>query len=432
VPLRRTRFRAVLLACVLLASAAGATAAAAPPANAAPGVQFGLTDDAWVVNGPGTLSSRLTSLSTLGVQLVRFSLNWNQIAASKPANGASPTDPSYDWSSTDEVLNGLRTHGIGVVLQLVGTPSWANGGHGTNYAPTSASSFRDFAQASALRYPWVKRWLIWNEPNQARWLRPTSAAVYTTRLLNPAYAAIHAAIPGAQVGGGVTAPRGSTGGVSPIAWIAGMHAAHARLDAYAHNPYPLDPKLETPLTGACGHCDTLTMATAARLETLVARDFGRARIWLTEYGYQTNPPDRLLGVSSTLQARYIGEGAYQAYRTPRVDMLIQYLYRDEPNVARFQSGLIKLSGSRKPAYAAFQLPLAQTARIGSSVTLWGQLRAPQTAATARLQRKSGSAWRTIATLHARSSYVTWRGTLARGTAVRLVSGSLTGAQIAIR
>jgi hypothetical protein len=110
----------------------------------------------------------------------------------------------------------------------------------------------------------VKRWLIWNEPNQVRWLRPTSPAIYTTRLLNPAYAAIHAAIPGAQVGGGVTAPRGSTGGVSPIAWIAGMHAAHARLDAYAHNPYPLDPKLETPLTGACGHCDTLTMATAAR------------------------------------------------------------------------------------------------------------------------------------------------------------------------
>jgi hypothetical protein len=252
-------------------------------------------------------------------------------------------------------------------------------------------------------------------------------------LLNPAYAAIHAAIPGAQVGGGVTAPRGSTGGVSPIAWIAGMHAAHARLDAYAHNPYPLDPKLETPLTGACGHCDTLTMATAARLETLVARDFGRARIWLTEYGYQTNPPDRLLGVSSTLQARYIGEGAYQAYRTPRVDMLIQYLYRDEPDVARFQSGLVKLSGSRKPAYAAFQLPLAQTARAGSSVTLWGQLRAPQTTTTARLQRKSGSAWQTIATLHARNGgYVTWHGTLARGASVRLLSGPIAGAQIAIQ
>jgi hypothetical protein len=67
------------------------------------------------------------------------------------------------------------------------------------------------------------------------------------------------------------------------------------------------------------------------------------------------------------------------------------------------------------------------------VALWGQLRAPQTATTAKLQRQSGSAWRTIATLRARSGgYVTWRGTLARGTWVRLVSGPVTGAQIAIQ
>ena len=192
-----------------------------------------------------------------------------------------------------------------------------------------------------------------------RWLRPTSAAVYTIRLLNPAYAAIHAAIPGAQVAGGGTAPRGSTGGVSPVAWIAGMHAAHARLDAYAHNPYPLDPKRETPLTGGCGHCTTITMATIDKLVTLVARDFGSARIWLSEYGYQSNPPDRFLGVSLALQARYMGEGAYVAYRTPRVDLLIHFLYRDEPNLARFQSGLVtlderaeaRLRGVRTPARA---------------------------------------------------------------------------------
>jgi hypothetical protein len=395
-------------------------------------VQFGLTDDAWLQDGSGTLASRLASLNGLGVQIVRFTLNWNTIAPSKPTNAASPNDPAYDWTSSDTIVNALRTHGIGVVLQIVGTPSWANGGLGPSYAPTSAATFGSFARAAALRYPWVKRWLIWNEPNQARWLRPTSASVYTTRLLNPAYAAIHRAIPGAQVAGGVTAPRGSTGGVSPITWIAGMHAAHARLDAYAHNPYPLDPKVETPLTGACGHCTTLTMATLSRLESLVAHDFGRARIWLTEYGYQTNPPDRLLGVSPTLQARYIGEAAYQAYRTPRVDMLIQYLYRDEPNVARFQSGLVKLSGARKPAFGAFQLPLAEIGRTGSTVALWGQMRSPQTTTSARLQAKHGAGWRTLATLRPGSGgYVRWRGALARGSWVRLVSGSVAGAQIAI-
>ena len=63
-----------------------------------------------------------------------------------------------------------------------------------------------------------------------------------TKLLNPAYAALHAVVPGVAVAGGVTAPRGSTGGVSPVAWIRGMKAAGAHLDAYAHNPYPLNPR----------------------------------------------------------------------------------------------------------------------------------------------------------------------------------------------
>jgi hypothetical protein len=426
--------RLVALVCLVAACAAAAGATTAAPASAAPGIQFGLTDDAWLTDGPGTLASRLTQLQTLGVQIVRYTLNWNQIAHARPANATDPNDPAYDWSTVDPVIEGLRSHGIGVLLQLLGTPSWANGGNPSNYAPTSGSSFAAFARAAALRYPWVKRWLIWNEPNQARWLKPTTPAIYVTRLLNPAYIAIHAAIAGAQVGGGATAPRGVTAGVSPIAWIAGMHAAHARLDAYAHNPYPLDPKRETPFTGGCSssYCQTLTMATVGRLESLVAKDFGRARIWLTEYGYQTNPPDKLLGVTQSLQARYVGEGDYQAYRTARVDMLLQYLYRDEPDVARFQSGLVTLGNKHKQSYAAFELPLAETGRSGSVVTLWGQLRSPSAGTTARLLRKSGSHWSTVATLQAsRNGYVSWRGHLAVGTWVKLSSGSLIGAQIAI-
>ena len=84
-------------------------------------------------------------------------------------------------------------------------------------------------------------------------------------------------ISGAQVAGGGTAPRGSTGGVSPVAWLTGMRAAHARLDAYAHNPYPLDPKRESPLHGGCENCTTITMATINRLVALVGARTSRAR-----------------------------------------------------------------------------------------------------------------------------------------------------------
>ena len=65
-------------------------------------------------------------------------------------------------------------------------------------------------------------WTIWNEPNKPQWLRPTSAATYVRKLLNPAYAQIHAVIGAARVGGGMTAPRAGIGGESPVAWIKAM------------------------------------------------------------------------------------------------------------------------------------------------------------------------------------------------------------------
>jgi Cellulase (glycosyl hydrolase family 5) len=426
-PLLGTAFAVAVLTLLVVAGASPS------PAGAAVDVKYGLTDDAWLQHGPGgTLDERLAQLDALGVRIVRFSLDWNEIARSAPSSPSNPEDPAYDWSQVTPVIDGLKAHGIDVLLQLVGTPSWANGGKGTNYAPTSSGAFAGFAAAAAREFPWVHRWMIWNEPNQRRWLRPTSASLYVIRLLNPAYTAIHDVIPGAQVAGGGTAPRASTGGVSPVAWLEGMHTAHARLDAYAHNPYPLDPKRETPASGGCTHCDTITMATLNRLVSLVAKDFPRARIWLTEYGYQTNPPDRILGVGPSLQARYLSEAAYIAYRTPRVDMLIQFLYRDEPTLSRFQSGLVTLGNAKKPAFSAFELPLAETARTGPRTSLWGQLRAPADGGTATLERRVGSAWKRFATVKGGTSgFFRFTGTLERGSVVRLHAGTLLGAPLTI-
>src|SRR5579885_464465 len=256
----------------LLLAAAGATLVLAAPASGSPSVVYGVQDDAWLRYGPGTLAQRVDRLENLGVHLVRINVLWSEV---EPRRG------HFDWSGYDPVLAALHAAGIEPLLTLVSTPAWANGGRGTNWAPTSGATFAAFAAATARRYPYVRRFLIWNEPNQVRSLRPTTPAVYVSRLLNPAYAAIHAVSPSSQVAGGVTAPRGATGGVSPVRWIAGMAAAHARLDAYAHNPYPLAPG-ETPTSGGCGHCETITMATLPRLLADVRRAFGSGtRIWLT-------------------------------------------------------------------------------------------------------------------------------------------------------
>ena len=333
-------------------------------ASASPYAQFGIQDDAWLLHGSGTLESRVATLDSLGVDVVRFTLDWSQIERRRGVR---------NWGAADDVLRALRARGIGAVVTLNATPRWANGGRSSNWAPTSGASFANFAAAAVKRYPWVKKWLIWNEPNQRMWLRPTTPRTYVTKLLNPAYTAMHRAGRGLKIGAGVTAPRGAYRGVSPVDWIRGMKAAGARFDAYAHHPYPLT-RTQTPWAGGCGHCETITMATLGRLLFEVRRAWGAKRIWLTEWGYQTNPPDRRLGVSLALQARYVGQAARRVHAAPRVDMLIQYLYQDEPNVARWQSGLMTVRGAAKPARRAFQLPLTQVSRTQLRTVLWGQVR----------------------------------------------------------
>ena len=352
----------VLAACVAVSSVQAST-----------GIRYGIQDDTWLEFGPGTINQRLATFKRLGVPIVRFTLRWNQIALSRPKNPASPRDPAYDWHRPDRVLRGLRRYGLTPVVTLVGTPPWANGGRTPNFAPPHPLDFRRFVTAAARHYPWIRYWLIWNEPNKRLWLRPTRAAIYVQHLLNPGYEAIHAVLPHARVGGGVTGPRGGAGGVSPTTWVRSMARAHAKLDAYAHHPYPASPS-ETPSSGGCKNCPWITMATIKKLLILVKRSWGPKPVWLTEYGYQTRPPDMFLGVPLKRQATMLSLAAMRAWRLPRVTMLIQYLYRDEVPLGRFQTGLVFADDRWKPSLQGFKLPFAQMGRHGLQAVVWGQIR----------------------------------------------------------
>jgi len=356
--------------------AAAAAAVFAPGAFAGAHVVYGVQDDAWLTYGAGTLDTRLATLDRLGIDVYRYTLHWDQL---------EPRQTSFRWQNADAILRGLQAHGIQPVVTIYGAPRWANGGHAPNFAPRRAATFAAFARAAARRYPFVRYWTVWNEPNQRISLRPASPKVYVRTLLNPAYAAIHAVLGSrAKVAGGMTAPRGNTGGVAPLTWVQGMRAAHARLDAYAHHPYPTHPSSESPSAGACGSCGDITMANLPRLIAAVGKAFGPKPIWLTEYGYQTNPPDRLLGVSRAMQARYVAEAAQRSCALPRGEMRIHFRVRGEPVVGRWQSGLFDAHGVAKPALRAYSLPLVQLTRSGSRATLWGQVRPGRGAQAYRL------------------------------------------------
>jgi hypothetical protein len=364
-------------------------------ASASTHIQYGVQDDAWLLYGPEAPAKRIQILQRLGVDVVRLTLRWDTVAQGEPADPRNPDDPAYHWELYDSILSRLRAAHISVLLSLWGTPGWANEGEGPNHLPTSSTSLASFAYAASTKYPWITRWTIWNEPNVRLFLIPNSPRLYTTRLLNPAFSALKSANPRNLVAGGVTSPRKTPSGVSPIAWIRGMRAAHARLDAYAQNPYPVRPG-ETPTSGGCWRCTEITMATLPKLIAEVKRDFGtRTRIWLTEYGYNSKPPSKWLGVSNALQARYVGEAALRAYLSERVDLLIHFLVRDEPNAQRWTSGFYTSRGKVKPSFAAYALPFAQVSRSGTRTTVWGQVRPRTGRQPYRLQQLRGGRWQWV-------------------------------------
>ena len=107
-------------------------------------------------------------------------------------------------------------------------------------------------------------------------------------------------------------------------------------------------------------------------------------LYLSEFSYQTAPPDKAVGISLRRQAVYQQQAAYLAWRNPRVRGLIQYQWQDElvrdkgPGTKRYagwQGGLHFYDGSAKPARAAFEAPFViDVANNGRSARLWGQIR----------------------------------------------------------
>jgi len=56
----------------------------------------------------------------------------------------------------------------------------------------------------------------------------------------------------------------------------------------------------------------------------------------------------------------IGESALRVYKAARVDMLIWFMVRDDPNPNGWQSGLLTSNGAKKPSFAAFMRVAAAT------------------------------------------------------------------------
>jgi hypothetical protein len=316
-----------------------------------------------------------------------------------------------------------------------------------------ASEFEAFVRAAGRRYPSVRYWSIWNEPNDAasltpQWLAdprdpqrsvPTSPQVYR-RLVDAGWSALQQTGHGKDtILIGETAPKGLLDTVGPsqsidaqrfiselycvdpnLQFYAGTDAdvrgcpsanqapafvaAHPALFAatgWAHHPYELSRAPNQPPTHADEWLTLGNLHTLTRLLRRIHQRYGQptpqpTRLYLTRYGYETDQQ----GVSPAKQAEYLNQAEYLTWRNRAVRTLGQFLLRD---AAPVQSGLRTADGAHKPSYDAYALPVwlpSSRVRAGRSLRVWGLVRAAPNGRRVRVslqvRPRAGDPWQRVA------------------------------------
>ena len=324
--------------------------------------------------GPARLPDRASAMPVyrdLGVDVLQMELGWHDVAPKRPDDPLDPADPGYRWhTSIDEAIAKGRRHGITVALLVRGSPAWVNGARGVDYAPP-ARAFGQFVTAAARRYPAVRRWMIWGEPNRVGAFRPLPRNDSTgprryARLLDSAYRALKRSNRRNLVIGGNTFAFGE---MMPRDFVRRMRLPNGKpppLDMYGHNPFSSRfPDISMDPFG--GYPDSFDFGDLDRLRVALARtyrgeyhQFRRRgpRIWISEYSVSSDRSNDYFDffVSRREQARWL-TAAYQAEaRAPWIAGLGWAGLLDglPSNPTHHTTGLMTWEGERKPAYFAYR------------------------------------------------------------------------------
>lgn len=153
---------------------------------------------------------------------------------------------------------------------------------------------------------------------------------------------------------------------------------------WSHHPYRVTSTAPPNTPSPKADPDWVTMADLPKLERdldKAQRAYGsnkRYNIYLTEYGYNTDPPQSGNAVSPDTQATYLNQAEYIAWHDKRVKTLTQYTLRDSATnlniFSSYAAGLEFSNGSPKPSFQAYTLPLwlpKTSASAGKSLEVWG-------------------------------------------------------------
>lgn len=405
-------------------------------AHAARSTQVSFMDDQLLLSArtQGAVDRQMKRIAALGVDRLRVSAYWADHAPApfsqtRPAgfNAADPNARGYRWGSLDRVLSSAAANGLQIMLTITTpAPAWAT--RGTSDPPglwrPRPDEFAQFAEAVARRYGnIVDHYGLGNEPNWPGWLQPQrdrKGRLYSPHLyraiVQQTYPRLKAVDPDAFVLLGETAPYGNRGGggrlrsISPLSFQRALACRYGRKlrrirggycrgfrpvvgDGIGTHPYslftpPNRPSLRSPNDAGFGDLPTFIrgldrITRTGGLRPSRGRRFG---LYLTEYGYQTDPPDPFSGVPLRRHNRYLQQAAYISWANPRIRELNQFRLTDGPirselpglrRFIEFQSGLRFQDFRPKPANETFPHPFwikNVRPKAGRRIGLWGQVR----------------------------------------------------------
>ena len=244
---------------------------------------------------------RIVKIKQLDAEIVRMDVfAWDMIERQKGA---------FDFSASDATIAIARKNKVKVLGILQYSPSWASG---TNYPlpakfssncglpdptkesydkyraypPVVPSDYASYVYMTVKRYPDVKYWQIWNEPNNPVFWRGVPRADQYVSLLKEAYGAVKRANPNALVVfGGLS--------MNDQEYMEKVYALGGKnyfdiMAVHLYNPS------QAP-------SEYLTFEVTKLKQFMENRGDGKKEIWITEIGWPTSSR----GVSEKKQAEYI-------------------------------------------------------------------------------------------------------------------------------
>lgn len=381
----------------------------------------------------------LDELRGLGVDVIKAQLSWSEVAprGRKRPTGFVAADPAQypGWARYDALVRDVQARGMSVMLALSPPyPGWATAKRGDSVGVDRPSprAFGGFAEAAGRRYPSVGIWTIGNEPNHPGFLYPQATRRRVPFAPHRYRGLVREAVAGLRRSGhagstilfGELLPIGKSryfhkNTIKPLRFIREFfcldsswrafrgRAARLRgcqryrpvtgVTGFAYHPYtrPNGPRGREPSS------DDATIRSYGRITRAldIARRKGRIdgprlSIWNTEFGFQSDPPDRFQTRLSRIPGFMAESELWISLRNRRVASFSQYTLTDTPVRSRgdifgtWQGGLRFDDGrAKKGVYDGYRLPVFVRLLGPNAVEVWGAARPGGAGAVVQVQER---------------------------------------------